>query len=339
MHLKNVYQKINNLIMLTFKKTAILVALCFTGSISFAQNEDMFADLNKEIAKQKDYAAYTFKSTRLLDGSTIENLASGVLDFRISHRFGPMDGGSVGNAVQNLYGVDNAITKIGVDFGITPWLMVGIGHSASKDNDGFVKAKILRQATNGMPFTLSYFGNIDMETLPAPQLPVATDSWLFTNRLFFTNQLLIARKFNNSLSLQLMPTLVHYNYVDSSKFSNNTFALGIGGRMKLTKRAAITAEYYYRLNNTNLLVNGHTTYNTFSLGYEVETGGHVFQFIVSNAQSLAERSFIGQNTDSWGFLYPKNSLHLGFNISRVFTIIKPEGFKEEENTKWSVPRL
>ena len=126
-----------------------------------------------------------------------------------------------------------------------------------------------------------------------------------------------------------MPTLIHYNLVDSTKFSNNTFAIGIGGRAKITKRAAITAEYYYRLNNTNLLVNGQPTYNAFAIGYELETGGHVFQLMVTNSQGLSERTFVGQTTDMWS----KNQVHIGFNISRVFTIVKPKGYADENDKK------
>ncbi len=311
--------------MMNIRKAVVLSLSLLASAGTFAQ-DNLMAELENGAPKQKDYAFATFKSTRLIDGSSVECLGTGVLDFRISHRFGDISQG-----LDNFFGVDVAYTKLNLDYGINRWLTVGIGHTGlNKEDDGFVKIKLLRQETKGgMPITLTYFGSAAIETLPAPTLPDSTQKWLFSNRLFFTNQLLIARKFNDRISLQLMPTVVHYNLVDSSKYSNNTFALGIGGRVKLTKRSAITAEYYYRLNNTSFTVNGLPTYNTFSLGYEIETGGHVFQIMVTNAQGLTERMFIAQTTDSWS----KQQLHLGFNVSRVFTIIKPESYKDDKDDK------
>jgi hypothetical protein len=207
--------------------------------------------------------------------------------------------------------------------------MVGIGHSVfNKEDDGFVKVKILKQKKSGMPITLSYVGSMSIQTTPAPTLP-SGDTWQFTNRLYYTNQVLIARKFNDWLSLQLMPTIVHYNLVDSTKYSNNTIAIGIGGRIKVSKRIAITGEYYYRATNANMLYNRQPTYNALSIGVDIETGGHVFQLMLSNSQGLTERSFIGQTTESWS----SGDIHLGFNISRVFTIVKPKEFRNN-GTSW-----
>ena len=201
--------------------------------------------------------------------------------------------------------------------------MVGIGHNTlNKEDDGFAKVKLLSQRKEGMPISLSYFGNISIQTTPAPTLPTG-DTWEYSNRLYFTNQFLIARKFNDWLSLQLMPTIVHYNLVDSNKSDNNTFAIGIGGRIKVSRRIAITGEYYYRLNNTDMLYNGSKTYNSASIGIDIETGGHVFQLMLTNAPGMTERTFIGQTTDSWA----KGDLHFGFNISRVFTVVKPKEFR------------
>jgi Membrane bound beta barrel domain (DUF5777) len=300
----------------------ILLTMLLAGTATFAmaQADSLMDMLDMGNAPKNEYAYATFKATRIINGSSVENLGAGVLDFRISHRFGRIDEGA-----SNFYGLDNATTRIGIDYGITKWLMAGIAHNTfNKEDDGFVKVKLLRQQKHSMPVTVSYAGAISVQTTPAPTLP-ANDSnkWFFSNRLYYVNQLLIARKFSERISLQIMPTIVHYNLVDSSKFSNNTLAIGIGGRIKLNKRIAITGEYYYRLTNTDLLVTGQKTYNALSLGMDIETGGHVFQFMVTNSQGLTERTFIGQTTESWG----KGELHLGFNISRVFTVIKPKEFR------------
>ena len=302
------------------RKVFLLISLfCFiTGSL-FAQADSLMNMLNSDTKSQKkDAVSATFKATRIIDGSSVENLGAGVLDFRISHRFGQLNQGS-----QNFFGLDNATTRIGLDYGITRWLMIGIGHSTyNKEDDGFAKIKLLRQKTGGTPISVSYAGSISIQTTPAPTLP-SGESWLFTNKLYYTNQLLIARKITNSISLQIMPTIVHYNLVDSTKFSNNTIAIGVGGRIKVSNRIAITGEYYYRITNADLLYNGLPTYNALSIGIDIETGGHVFQLMITNSQGLTDRSFIGQTTDSWS----KGALHFGFNISRVFTIVKPKEFK------------
>lgn len=312
------------------RKTALL-SLLFSGiyAVAHAQADSLLDMLNTGTTSNKDYVSATFKATRIINGSSVENLGAGVLDFRISHRFGLLNEGA-----QNFFGLDDATTRLGLDYGITKWLMIGLGHSTlNKEDDGFVKIKLLRQQKGGMPVTVSYFGSIGVITGTAavvdPTLP-AGDTYYFSNRLSYTHQLLIARKFNNWLSLQLMPTIVHMNLVDSSQYSNNTIACGIGGRIKVSRRVAITGEYYYRFNNTDMLVGGLKTYNAFSIGVDIETGGHVFQLMLTNSQGQTERTFIGQTTDSWS----NGGIHFGFNISRVFTIVKPKEFRDSGGKGW-----
>ena len=303
------------------RKSFLLTAVCLLGiTSSYAQADSLMDMLDKTAPpSKKEAVSATFKATRIINGSSVESLGAGVLDFRIDHRFGQLSQGS-----QNFFGLDDATTRIGLDYGITKWLMVGIGHNTlNKEDDGFAKVKLLSQRKEGMPISLSYFGNISIQTTQAPTLP-AGDTWEYSNRLYFTNQVLIARKFNDWLSLQLMPTIAHYNLVDSNKSDNNTFAIGIGGRIKVSRRIAITGEYYYRLNNTDMLYNGSKTYNALSIGIDIETGGHVFQLMLTNAPGMTERTFIGQTTDSWA----KGDLHFGFNISRVFTVVKPKEFRQ-----------
>ncbi len=314
------------------RKVLLLSALFSLSHLfSFAQADSLMAMLDNDPAgKKKQDVDFTFKATRIINGMSVENLGAGVLDFRISHRFGQMNQGA-----QNFFGLDDATTKLSLDYGITKWLMIGLGHSTlNKEDDGFVKIKLLRQQQGGMPITLSYAGSASIQTNTAPTLPTG-DSWNFSNRLTYIHQILIARKISNSISLQLTPTLVHYNLIDSTKFSNNTVALGIGGRVKVSNRIAITGEYYLRLTNTDMLALGSNqkTYNSLSLGIDIETGGHVFQLMFTNAAGISERAFIGQTTDSWakGNFPP---MHLGFNISRVFTVVKPKDFKKGTEGKW-----
>ncbi len=283
-----------------------------------AQESDDLMDMLDEdgqgsLVRKKAYTTATFKTSRLVNGHSIENTAKGVLDFKVNHRFGALDGG-----FSNFFGLDNANTMIGFDYGVTDWLTLGFSRSTyEKEYLGYVKAKILRQTENGdMPISLSYYGNTSVQGMAAPTLP-AGQEYHFSNRMFYVNQLLLARKFNQWLSVQLMPTHIHYNLVPTTAEPNDIFALGVGGRVKVSNRVSINAEYYYRFTE----LNGYS--NSLSIGCDIETGGHVFQLMLTNATAMTERAFIGQTVNQWG----DGGIHFGFNISRVFTIVKPKEFK------------
>jgi len=311
----------------------LLFIACFLFTRAMAQVDSSENELEKELLNQEQsggkkskpqFVMSTFKATHIVNAQTVENLGQGILDFRISHRFGQVSQGT-----ENFFGLDNATTRIGLDYGIKNWLMVGLGHSTlNSEDDGFIKLRLLRQREkHGMPFTLSYLLSTSVHTGPAPIIIPADQSYYFSNRLYFTNQLLIARKFNQWLSLQFMPTIVHYNLIDSSKNSNNVIALGAGGRIKLSNRIALTGEYFYVVPGTQSMSNTH---NSLSVGIDIETGGHVFQLHFTNSNGMTERTFIAETTDDWA----QGQLHFGFNISRVFTIAKPKEFKNSRNQIW-----
>lgn len=286
------------------------------------EGDDLMAMLSEEqAAPQKEYTTSTFKTTRIANGHSIENVGKGILDFRVNHRFGQLNAG-----LKEFFGLDNATTRIGFDYGITDWLMVGIGRSTyMKDVDGFVKVKLLRQTeNNGMPVSVSYMGAGSIQDVKITE-PPAGAGYPFSNRVAYVNQLLIARKFSNWLSLQLMPTHVHYNLVQYRTDPNDIFALGLGGRVKLSNRIAFTGEYYMLLGDK---IGG--TRNSLTLGFDIETGGHVFQLMFTNSTGITERTVVGQTTGRWD----KGDIHFGFNISRVFTIVRPKEFRNSRNKIW-----
>lgn len=307
-----------------FFKMALAAAISCFAFQSQAQNDTSSNDLDnmlqQDAPKKKDYTLATFKSTHLINGQTIESLGAGVLDFRISHRFGEVKGG-----FHNFFGLDDANTRIGFDYGITDWLMVGIGRTTyDREYDGFVKVRLLRQTTdNRMPVSVSYLGSISISDRDAPILD-SGQKYYFSNRCYYTNQIFIARKFNRWLSLQLMPTLIHYNLVPYKSDPNDVFACGIGGRVKVSNRIAFTGEYYYVANPLA------GTHNSLSLGVDIETGGHVFQLMFTNSRYITERSFIGQTDGTWS----DGNIHFGFNISRVFTVVKPKGTEGLRSKAW-----
>ncbi len=292
----------------------------------YAQTDTSGRDLEAMLGdapgrSRHEYVSATFKATRLVTGHSIETLGAGVLDFRISHRFGTVNSGA-----RNFFGLDGAVTRLGFDYGVTRWFTVGIGRSTyQKEVDGFAKIKLLRQTQDdAVPLTLVYLGAMSVRTddVSGPN----NADYPLTNRLFYSNQLLIARKFSERLSLQLMPTHIHYNLVSTRSEPNDVFAMGVGGRIKLSRRISFNAEYYYTLPGARL--NGSK--NALAVGVDIETGGHVFQLHFTNSTGMSERTYIGQTTDSW----TDGGIHFGFNISRVFTIVRPKGFEGSRNKIW-----
>jgi hypothetical protein len=292
--------------------TALLLLLVSIHTA--AQTVDLFAEDNKTIST--DITTGTFKATRIVNGQSIENVGSGVLDFRILHRFGALNQGGY-----NFFGLDQATMRLGLDYGINNRLMVGIGRSTfEKQYDAFLKYKIIRQqkGAKNIPFSLSYASSVIYKSL---RDATTTYTPYVSDKFSYANQLLLASKINDYLSIQLTPTLIHYNMVDAKTIPNDFYSLGFGFRQRVSKRVNITTEYFYRFNK----LDGY--YNPLSVGVDIETGGHVFQLHVSNSTGMTERTFINETTGSWG----KGDLRFGFNISRVFTLRKP---KELRNIKW-----
>ena len=283
-----------------------LVLLLFFATASPLLAQDDLMEVLREQEKRegpvKEYTEAIFKGTRLINGHTVETRTRGVMDVIISHRFGRLNSGAY-----ELFGLDEANVRLGVDYGVTDRLTLGVGRSSFlKVYDGFVKYKLLRQGTGRgtMPFSAVAFSSVAIETLRSP------NNLSFTNRLTYTWQLLLARKFSNRFSLQLMPSLVHRNMSLTEADDNDIYALGTGGRYKLSKRVALNFEYYYQFNEPLPAPN----YNSLSLGVDIETGGHVFQLHVTNSRAMQERGFITQTTGN----FFEGDIHFGFNISRVF---------------------
>lgn len=286
-----------------------ILAIFFLGLLSnvvLAQDEDDLLGLLGE-DETVDYAYAAFKTNRIINLHSVENTAKGVLDFKISHRFGFINGG-----LSELFGLDQASIRIGADYGVSERFMIGFGRSSfQKTYDGFMKYKILRQSSGAkvMPVTFSLLTSATINTLEF-QDPDRENK--FSSRMYYVFQGLIGRKFSESLSLQFSPTLVHRNLVKNASEANDVISLGVGGRMKLTKRTSFNAEYIYVL--PDQLAPGFR--NSFSVGFDIETGGHVFQLHFSNSTSMIEKGYITETVGNWF----DGDIHFGFNVSRVFTI-------------------
>ncbi len=276
----------------------------------FAQ-DDLMNILDKNSTPEINYTTATFKSTRVLNGHSIERMVPGQLDVRISHRFGTLNSGGY-----NFFGLDQSNTHLSMEYGIFKWLMIGVGRgSFEKTFDGFAKFSILRQSSGAkvMPVSVSVLTSVALKSI---KFPDQTRTNYFSSRLAYVAQILVARKINQALSIQLTPSYIHRNLVATELDPNDLYALGAGARLKLSKRLSLNGEYYYLVNPKSYL--SQQVYNPLSVGFDIETGGHVFQLFFTNSLGMIEKSFIGETTSQW----KKGGIHFGFNISRVFTLKK-----------------
>jgi hypothetical protein len=281
------------------------------ASAALTAQDELMDLLNENTDPAVTYTTATFKSTRIMNGHSIERMAPGILDFRISHRFGRLNTGAY-----EFFGLDQANIRLGFEYGITKWLMMGLGRgSYEKTFDSFAKFSPLRQSSGAktMPVSLSIFGSAALKTLKSTG---DSETDYLSNRMSYVAQILVARKFNKTISAQLTPSYVHRNPDVANGDPADLWSIGAGGRIKLSKRISFNAEYFYVMNPQDY--QGQSVYNPLSVGFDIESGGHVFQLIFTNSVAMIEKGFIGETTGQWS----KGDIHFGFNISRVFDLKK-----------------
>ncbi len=285
----------------------IILILLFSTSIYAQKEEDDLMGMfdNNDVT---NYTSATFKTTRLALGYSVENPAKQDLIFLISHHFGAVNTGAY-----EMFGLDQATIRIGFEYGITDRLTAGIGRSSyNKTYDGYLKYKILRQssgATN-MPVTVNFVTGMNYITL---RNDYPEEGYNPSNRVNYLFQLLVARKFTKNFSAQIMPTFIHNNLVPTTEDNNDKYALGIGGRYKVSNRISVNAEYHYLFPNQ---IESYEVNDSFTIGMDIETGGHVFQLFFTNSVQLNPLDFIANTTGDW----TTGNFFFGFNVTRTFTI-------------------
>lgn len=291
------------------KKTLVLLGLAISCLNASAQ-EDLLAELDAQDSNQVKYISATFKGTRLQSLPTVEIMGKNTLEFRIAHRFGDAATESAGG--QTIFGLDGPVAlDLSFDYSLSDRFSIGINRTNfRKLVGGNVKYKLLRQTdNNSMPLTLTYMGKMNVTH------EKNINGWYdnFVNRMSYVNHLLIARKFNSSLSLQLDVMHIHRNLVPNKDDKNSMMALGFSGRYKLTKRVALTAEYVYRIGD--YITDRSQFYDHLGVGVDIETGGHVFQLFLMNSFTTNEAQFVPTNDRNWA----DGAFRFGFNVSRVFS--------------------
>ena len=276
-------------------------------SVFYCDAQDDLLSLLGEEEETTEYVNASFKTTRVINAHSLENTGAGVLDLKIQHRFG-----FVNQGISELYGLDQATIRLGLDYGISDRLMIGVGRSSYEKNlDAFIKYKILRQSTGKkrMPITFAVHSSIMMNTLEW-QYPERTN--YFSSRMYYAYTAIIGRKFSEALSIQIMPGMLHRNLIETKEERNDVWNLGVAMRQKLSKRLALNIEYIHVFPDQIK----EEYYNSIALGFDIETGGHVFQLHFTNSTGMNEKTFIAENNgDFWN-----GDIHFGFNVSRVFTV-------------------
>ena len=287
----------------------VFISAFFLFFLMTVQAQDDIMKSIQDTVVKKEYVTNTFKSSRVINGHSVEMIGAGVLDFRLLHRFGPVNQGA-----NQFFGLDQASFRMGFDYGISKNFTIGIGRSTTnKDLDGFLKYRVLQQSTGpgASPVSIILMAGMSIQTYkntdPAKDLTL-------NSRTGYYYQAIVGRKFSQKFSFQLSPTLVHRNEVTGAADMNDIFALGMGARYKFSKRMALVVDYFYV---TNGLPHSAGS-NPLSVGIDIETGGHVFQLHFSNTGGMNERAFITETTNKWG----NGDIQFGFNLSRVFNLKK-----------------
>lgn len=286
------------------KKITVILFFLIAGYPLKAQD---LLDSVPDNTPAKEKVTGAFKSTRVINAHSIEMLSKGNLDFRIMHRFG-----FVSDGLKEFFGLDNATMRMSFDYGISDNFTVGIGRSTfRKELDAFAKTRLLQQTkgTKNIPLTIALAAGATVWTEPSF---AATKPGL-SDRTAFYVQILAGRKFNSFFSFQLSPIIVHTNMPLSEDDDKTIYAMGGGGRIKVSKRMAITFDYHHPFGNLNTSFTNPT-----SIGVDIETGGHIFQLQFSNATGMNERAFITQTTGN----FLQGDIRFGFNLSRMFQLGK-----------------
>lgn len=278
------------------KKITLLLMLPFA---LFAQ-EDLLKDIDTA-SSSKTKVESAFKALKIVNIESTKLAAKGDFYFIVAHRFG-----SIKDGFEGAYGLDNAVTQLKFVYGVSDWFTISAARSElAYDFSG--KFLIKSQEDNGFPIAIAAFSSLAFNnTLKESNYPKME----FENRLIYVSQLLISRKFNSKLSLEVAPTFFHENFVIDDNQENSQFAIGMGGRYKIAKRWSINVDYAAHLNRSD----SSPFKNPLSVGVDLDTGGHVFQMHFSNSQGIHEAGFLGNTTGDW----TKGDIFFGFNLLRVF---------------------
>ncbi|MGZ3757879.1 MAG: DUF5777 family beta-barrel protein [Mucilaginibacter sp.] len=266
------------------------------------------------VVKKKSYVKNTFEGNYLIDEQTVMVPIKGTFEFDIQHRFG-----TVNNGTTDLFGIfGGANMRLGFSYVPVSNLQIGFGATNERMQvDGNIKFAILKQTKSGsMPVSITYFGDAAMDTRKKDNTTLFVNT---TDRFSFFNQIIVARKFSETLSIQAGVNVSHFNnlegYLDAAGnvqaiLKNDNFGVSATGRYKLSDGTFFIANYDQPITQ-NPANNPHPN---ISFGFEFRTSGHDFQIFAGNYSSLLpQNNFVYNQND-----FKKGQFLIGFNISRLW---------------------
>jgi len=306
------------------KKLIYIIGIIVSGSTwTYSQDSLIINDseivgevASKVASDNSSIVNETFASIRVINNHSIEMIPVRSLEFIVSHKFGDLAGSNGG--VATWFGLDNLEdVRIAFEYGLYKNMNIGLGRSKGIGHttqvvDGYYKYSILQQRTSKMPISLVFVSALSIPYGPASTDSTAPNSYpTFLNRFIFTNQILIARKFSDRISLQMNVGYNHRNYVDY-KDQNGLFFAGISGRFRMTKSIGFLFEYIHILDRPSAI----TYTNHLAVGIELLTGGHAFALTFSNSTGMTENLFIPYTNRNWF----EGQFRFGFSINRRFKL-------------------
>ncbi len=295
--------------------TKIISCFCFLMTLLctgvFAQ-DDLLMQLQKDQSPVPEKVIATFKGNKIINIQTNETVKKKNLDFRVNHLFGNI-GKESGGGIHTLYGFDQSNDiRIALQYGVSDKFTVGVSRCKRNENlEGLLKYRVLEQSTDDkIPLAISVFGNTTLTTKSGELVDK------FEHRLTYCSQVIFARKFSSHFSFEIVPSYLHCNYVLEND-KNDLVSLGAGARYKFTRSASIIADYFFTSERKNLF---EDHFNPIGFGFEIETGGHVFTVMFTNASGILENDFLANTVDDW----MKGGIKFSFIISRMFKFGKIE---------------
>ncbi|HAO14673.1 MAG TPA: hypothetical protein DDY16_02500 [Tenacibaculum sp.] len=282
-----------------YHKKLILLCFIFITTTLNAQ-DDLLKELEKTDKHIDTYISPTFKTLKIGNLQSTKIAEKGDFYLIVSHRFGPISEG-----LDTFLGLDNANTKMELLYSFWDGIQLSISRE-SFDRTFALNSKFrIAKQTHKFPINITGYTGIYRNTLinkiTYPELKDA-------DRYSYSLQALLSRSFSKKLSLEIAPTFIRENLQDlrnTIEANHNQFALGFGSRYKISKRISLNTEYIHHFKRHN---NSRYT-NAYAFGMDIETGGHVFQLLFTNAQSTNEMGFISK---------AEGEIAFGFNIVRVF---------------------
>ena len=295
-------------------KSFLTTTIVLIGAISsWAQTDSL--DFSNESEKIEIRSA--FNGNTIINSQSTNVSDQGQLSVIIGHRFGTVQEG-----VYNFYGLDEAVMRMGFEYGLRDNITLGVGRSsAGKNYDGYLKYRLLTQTkglpSGNIPLTITFFASSAFSSQRLRILNEADDKNYFIDNLVYTYQTIISRQFSSRFSFQVSPTLIHKNLTEVAGQLHNIFALGSALRIKLRRKLSLNLDYSYVWNKDKIGVN--TLYDPIGIGLEIVTGGHVFKLHFTNSVGIIEKEYLANTTNN----FFKGEMRFGFTLLRSF-VVKPK---------------